>query len=63
MPLIDDNNLSVMDEGFMAKADSSGLIGHPWWVPPDTWKYWDYLPFVTTEALGEVYKSLMHEIK
>jgi len=47
----------------MAKANSSGLIRHPWRVPLDNWKYCDCLSFVIPEALGEVYKSLIHEIK
>lgn len=47
----------------MAKANSCGLIGQSWWEPLDNWEYCERLSFVITESVGELYKTLIHEMK
>lgn len=52
-----------MDKASTAKVKSNGLILHSRQVPLDNWKYCNCLLFVIIEALGEIYKSMIHEMK
>ena len=55
-------NFSAIDKGLIATANNSGLRGHPWRVPLLSVKYWDFIPLVLTDALGEEYKNEIQDI-
>ena len=52
----------MIDYGSFATANNKGLKGHLWWDPLPSLKYWDLIPLMLTEALGEKYKSVNLDI-
>ena len=63
IPFIVAEDFNMIDRGSIANANKSGLKGHPCRVPLDNAKKFERLPFVTTDALGEEYKSLIQAMK
>ncbi len=63
IPLKLEDLRSAAANGSIDIANNNGERGHPCLLPRCKGKYSEYTLFVHTEATGETYNNLIHEIK